>query len=579
MISLAFLKSHFQDPRIVGDERALNIWFIRLRWIAIAVAILLINTTIFIFHYLSPEAFPPLMVLIGLLILSNLLYTFWLNSGKKTRYLPEIQIVADLFFLTAMLHYSGGIENPLTYLYIFHVILSGILLPQRRCYQIVFLGFFLYTLLAFSELFGTLPHYTLQIFPHTPDHHHGAMLPGGAGQPMELIHAAHYAPYVITASGLQFLVMLLTAFFITTVMAHLREAQRRTREQQQRLEKVLQATGAGLIIMDAGFRPLWYNQVVQHWFGEGHGETETPDTTLEQWVKQTRDSLETAFQQGKVISVEREQELEDHQTHVFQVTLAPVRDQKGDIYQVVELIQDITEKKFLEAEMLHAARMVTLGTMAAGIAHEVGNPLASISTRLQLMETEKDPAFIQASLRLLRKEIARIERIVRGVAQFGRAAPERWELCSVNQVLEETVEILKYHKLARDRCIQLNLDKSLKPILAVGDQLKQVFLNLGLNALEATDPGGQLIIQTRRRGSVLEIAFTDTGCGIAPEKMHAIFQPFYTTKPEGTGLGLFIAQHIVQAHGGSLNVESQPGKGSTFTIKLPIRRHPVKKRS
>ena len=571
----SFFRNQLRDPRIVGNSRALNFWFIRLRWIAAGVAFLLINLTIFVFHYLTPSTFLPLMGLIGLLVLSNLVYTYWVVKRRHIGYLAEIQIVIDLIILTAMLHYSGGTENPLTYLYIFHVILSGILLQPRRCYQVVFFAFFLYTLLALAELSDILPHYTLQIFPHRVEQsHHTAAVHGSQRQPIELIHAAHYAPYVLTASVLQFLVMLLTAFFITTVMTHLREAQHHTREQQQRLEKVLQATGAGLIILDATFRPLWCNNVAKRWFGAQPTRGATLGSRLSRWIDQTRESLEKSFRQGQVLSVEQEWELEEHQTHVFQVTLAPVRNHKGDIYQVVELIQDITEKKFLEAEMLHAARMVTLGTMAAGIAHEVGNPLASISTRLQLMETENDPEFIRTSLRLLRKEIARIERIVRGVAQFGRAAPERWERCSVNQLLQETVEILKYHKLARQRCIQLELEPEPGPVLAVGDQLKQVFLNLGLNALEATETGGQIRIKTRRKGSTLLIAFTDTGCGIEPEGLKTIFQPFYTTKPEGTGLGLFIAQHIVQAHGGNIEVQSEPGKGSTFTVKLPVRAQP-----
>ena len=236
----------------------------------------------------------------------------------------------------------------------------------------------------------------------------------------------------------------------------------------------------------------------------------------------------------------------------------------------MELIQDISQKKILEAEMLHAAKMVTLGTMAAGIAHEVGNPLASISTRLNLLETENDPSFISQSVKLLQREISRIDRIVRGISQFGRSPKEEWGICRVNQVLKETIEMLKYHKAARACAIDFKLSSNLPDILGVSDQLKQVFLNIGLNSLEAMPEGGTLTITSVVEEGNLKIKFADNGKGIKKEEMERIFQPFFTTKQKGSGLGLFIVNHFVQAHSGFLEVNSEYGKGTTITVVLPV---------
>jgi signal transduction histidine kinase len=296
------------------------------------------------------------------------------------------------------------------------------------------------------------------------------------------------------------------------------------------------------------------------------------DENILRWIDPQDGAVIKTLQDGRVRTEEREQVDESGQKQYFQVTVAPLRNEQGEIYQVVELVQDITEKKYLEAEMLHAAKMVTLGTMSAGIAHEVGNPLASISTRLQLMESENDPEFISRSIQLLKREINRIERIVRGISQFGRPVREGWGSCQINQILEETVEMLKYHKSAKICRIETNLQPGLPETLGVADQLKQVFLNLGLNALEAMPGGGKLRISSSQKSGNLVIEFADEGMGISEDMLEKIIQPFFTTKEKGSGLGLFIVHHFVQAHGGELKFETQPGSGTRVSVLLPLRR-------
>lgn len=562
-----------------SQPQDVNLWFISLRWIACVVALLLVIITIEVLHYLNDSTFLPLMLLIVLLALTNLIYTFMVKRVFFLNRLKEIQIVSDLIILTLMLHYSGGIENPLSFVYLFHVILSGILLNKRKCYSVVALSFLLYGSLAVCELSGVIPHYTLQIFPHSETDERGHII-SAPQQESELhghgssenrgIHAAHYPVYVWSMSLLSFFVMLLTAYFITNIMDRLRAEERRTLEERQRLEHVLLATGAGLLIMDNNLQPVWYNEPVKAWLGFKSNDPSQQSEIILKWIDGNSGPAAQTLKDGDIRSIERERVDESGQKQFFQVTLAPLTDTQGHVHQVVELIQDVSEKKILEAEMLHAAKMVTLGTMSAGIAHEVGNPLASISARLHLLKTERDESFISQSVSLLQREIGRIERIVRGVSQFGRPSREGWALCQVNQILQETIDMLKYHKLAKLSVIKTESAPSLSETLGVRDQLKQVFLNLGLNALEAMPKGGNLTIRSFAEKGNLKVEFIDEGSGITEEDWEKIFQPFFTTKEKGSGLGLFIVNHIVQAHSGQITVKSKPGEGTQFIVSLPI---------
>ncbi|MDQ7054234.1 MAG: PAS domain-containing protein, partial [candidate division KSB1 bacterium] len=517
-------KTALQNQEFISrySYERLNHWFIRLRWIAALVALVLIYLSVYYYHYLVPTTFPYLISLVGLLIVSNIVYTYFLNKKIFYSYLREIQIVIDLIFLTLMLHFSGGLENPLSFLYIFHIILSGILLERHKCYIVVLISFALYSGLALAELSHLIPHYTLNIFPHTDE-------------PRQILHTAHYPLYVWSMIILQFFIMSLTAYFITNIMEHLRQEERQTREERQKLDQVLQSTGAGLVIFNTSLEPIWYNEPVSTWFGLNASSKASLKKELQKLLGGTDGEAAQTLKDGQHRVFERERINANGEQRFYQFTLAPLKDREGQIYQVVALIQDITEKKIMEAEMIHAAKMVTLGTMSAGIAHEVGNPLASLSTRLHLMSQNPSPEFLQQSITLLKKEIARIERIVRGISQIGRPSKEERGPCDVNQVLAETIELLKYHKLAKHCKIEYEFDAQMPMTMAIRDQLKQVFLNIGLNALEAMAGKGTLTIRSEYNKGTIRVHFIDTGKGMDETIAKKIFQPFFTTKENGSG--------------------------------------------
>lgn len=277
------------------------------------------------------------------------------------------------------------------------------------------------------------------------------------------------------------------------------------------------------------------------------------------------------FGDGLVRVVERPHVDSDGNKRFFQVTAAPLLDSKGDVYQVVELTLDITQQKLLRAEMMHSSKMAALGVMAAGVAHEIGNPLASISTRLRLLKEQHDEGFLQDSIGLLENEIGRISRILRGVSQVARPGKVAWNTCQINSIVSDTLNVLRLDQRAKTCDIQSDLSKLLPETTGSKDELSQVFLNLGLNALEKMPHGGTLTVRTSTAADQIEVSFIDTGEGMSEEIASKIFTPFFSTKEQGLGLGLYIAHNIINAHGGRIKVRSKPGAGTVITLILPVR--------
>lgn len=457
-----------------------------------------------------------------------------------------------------LLHYSGGIENPLFLIYILHIIIGGILLNRRKCYAIVITASILFGVMAFLELSDRVEHYTLRLFPH--EH-------VGEG----LTHAAHQPLYVSSVVGLQFVLMSLTAYFTTNIMTQLRAEERHARMEGQRLRRVLQASGAGFTILDRQLRPLWFNPQIKEWLNLQETPAEQTPQLLSEWIGGEKGAARKTFDDGRVRVVERHHIDSNGHKRFFQVTVAPLLDGESHVYQVVELTQDITEQKLLAAEMMHSSEMAALGVMAAGVAHEVGNPLASISTRLRLMKDQRDERFLLESIGLLENEISRIGRILQGVSQLARSNKLAWNPCRINSIVAETLNVLRLDPRAKVCDIVSHGGEPMPLTTACRDELFQVFLNLGLNALEKMPQGGTLTVRTCAAEGEIKISFADTGPGMSEEVLSKMFTPFFSTKKQGLGLGLYMAHNIINAHNGRTEVQSKLGAGTVITVILPVR--------
>ena len=230
----------------------------------------------------------------------------------------------------------------------------------------------------------------------------------------------------------------------------------------------------------------------------------------------------------------------------------------------------------MQNEMVEKEKMVAIGQIAAGIAHEVGNPLSSISSIVQMLKRKGSSEPMREQLDLIETHIRRISGTVRQLVHLARPRPARWERLNVGQTLEEAIDLISFDRRARNVEIDVQVPDSLPTTYGLHSELQQVFINLALNALDAMPEGGKLTVRAKTRESSILVSFRDTGCGVSEEVGRRMFEPFFTTKGpgQGTGLGLAVSHGIIQKHGGAIGYESAPEEGTTFTIRLPIRNSP-----
>ncbi|MQL53981.1 two-component sensor histidine kinase [Desulfofundulus thermobenzoicus] len=232
----------------------------------------------------------------------------------------------------------------------------------------------------------------------------------------------------------------------------------------------------------------------------------------------------------------------------------------------------IAEKEKLEEQLHRSERLAALGRLVTGVAHELRNPIAVIKTTVQVMETDmKNCTSLVQYTRIIQEQIDRQNRIIQELLDFGRPTKQFVHPVSVNTLVEKvltfTAPMLKQHNIK----LVVDKDPALPPTELDGERIKQVFVNLILNAVQAMPQGGTLTIRTRTAGSFVEVIFSDTGRGIPPAEVHHIFDPFYTTRENGTGLGLSISHQIVANHDGQIDVTSSD-QGTAFTVRLPVQK-------
>jgi two-component system, NtrC family, nitrogen regulation sensor histidine kinase GlnL len=264
--------------------------------------------------------------------------------------------------------------------------------------------------------------------------------------------------------------------------------------------------------------------------------------------------------------------------HVSAVT-SLVSDPEGEIRGVVLTLRDVSRVRDLEEQLRRSDRLAALGVLAAGVAHEVRNPLVGVRGAAQLLEQEPTfPANLQEFTHIIIREVDRLNRIVDGLLAFAARRPLRGRPCNVNQVTEEALRLEESGLQVGGVRVMRKYDPEVPAVIGDSDRLLQVFLNLIRNGAQAMVGGGNLLVRTRFERLVPQIGgcaaavveIKDEGPGIPSEVQKQLFNPFFTTKDGGTGLGLPISLRIVEEHGGAIEVHSRVGEGSTFRVLLPI---------
>jgi len=281
----------------------------------------------------------------------------------------------------------------------------------------------------------------------------------------------------------------------------------------------------------------------------------------------------TTILSGKVWVGEIENQRKNGEPLHTELLISPIIDASGKIVGFLGAHRDITEQKRLEEQLVQSQKMESIGTLAAGIAHEVGNPLTSISSLVQVIQRTTRDDFAKEKLELVKNQINRIANTIRQLVDFSRPSSYEARPTDINKAVRDALEIVQYGKKAKDITFHLDLASALPKTVIVPDQLIQVFINILMNAVDAVEgTRKEVTVRTCFEGGMLKIMFEDSGRGIPTEHLSKIFDPFFTTKTPGagTGLGLWVSYGIVKNFGGDIQVESQAGKGSRFTVLLPV---------
>lgn len=493
--------------------------------------------------------------LIGSTYFLTLVYALFITRARYPLFFVSVQLAVDLLFETALIAVTGGIESPFSFLYVITIVSACIFFHRKGG---------VLTAAAATFLFGTLVN--LQ-YAHVP--------------PFD-------SPIVLGNKEVFYMLFLymITFFTVGSLSGRLSERLHEKEVGFSKLrvftEDIVESIASGLVTTDLSGKITSFNRSASEMTGfkpeEAVGSIWWELFSWEEIRDRYRDLAVTGVPQrfdGEISTKKGERCL-------LGVTISPLRNEHGGQIGIIGTFQDLTQLKSLEEEMQKKERLATIGEMAAGMAHEIRNPLASLSGSIEVLKGDLN--LRDEHLKLMEIAVREAERLNSIITQFllyAKPLPPRRRRTDLHSLLSETVQLLQNNPEYHDR-IRVSLLIPAEPLMILidPDQIRQVFWNLSMNAFQAMPEGGELTISTRRADprktktvapleEKVEILFTDTGGGIRKEDLPKIFYPFFTTKSSGSGLGLSIVQRIIEEHTGEIRVESSP-KGTTFFVTLPL---------
>ena len=361
----------------------------------------------------------------------------------------------------------------------------------------------------------------------------------------------------------------------------LQHAESESRRERDRLDLIIENVGHPIVVCDSAGNFILFNRRAELLFQENESFRSSAAAAVRaNAVKLTSfiSGLASASETGRQAEIELI-DPESGRALPMEITAREVLDLTGQVTAVVSILHDLTEireleRRRVEQQLFESEKLAAVGRLAASIAHEVNNPLEAIKNALYLMQTNASEGDKNARfLEIARKETERVSHIIRQMLGFARR-PGEVDWVDVNQLLEETMVLLEKKMRQLRIRIMRSFDDSLPRVRARADQLRQVFLNLIINAQQAIEGDGEIVISTSRYEQALQpsilIQLSDSGVGIAEDDLNRIFDPFFSTGKKGTGLGLWVTQDIVRQHGGRIEVSSEVGRGTVFSIVLQV---------
>ncbi len=347
---------------------------------------------------------------------------------------------------------------------------------------------------------------------------------------------------------------------------------------EQRYRRIFEVSKDMILVTRKDGLMLNMNPAGYHMLGLSPGNDFVRGTSFRQYLWDKNDwekIIESIERKGFLASVEFDLRTSDgsRKAALFSGSLSREGPEEKD--QIHFLIKDIEQRRMMREQMAQADKLASIGELSAGIAHEINNPLGIILGYTQLLlraESEKSERY--ADLKTIEKHVRSCKTIVEDLLNFARTSSPKKELVDIHKVIEEVISFVRHHADLEKIRLETFYDRRISPLLLDEKKIKQVLINLIMNARHAVDGKGSITVSTALNENQTKavIKVKDDGYGIEKKNLNRIFDPFFTTKPtgQGTGLGLSVSYGIIKNHGGSIYVRSQPGQGSTFTIVLPL---------
>ncbi len=562
--------------RVGGGGQVKNSLHSKIQWLmffrVVVVTVLLGATAIVqiiesqIFLYISPRSF---YFFIGFTYALTILYAFVLKRTQHLQLLAYAQILVDDLFVTLLIYLTGGSESIFSWVYLLPIFSASTILYRRGGLLVAS---------ASSILYGTL--LDLEFYQ--------VIIPLGSRFSPSLGYKLSYIFYLMAVN--------MVAFYLVAILsAYLAEQVRRKEEELKEqlidygeLERlyrhIVHNVTSGLITVDGVGRITSFN----------HAAEEITGYKLEEVYQKRIGDLFSGFLSGSKANGfvfergwtelhfsrwETDFRKKDGTNLILGFSGSPLKDSEDREIGVIFIFQDLTKLREMEEDLKRADRLAAIGTLAAGMAHEIRNPLASISGSIEILKEEMDGAGHRRQLMdIILREVGRLNSLIADFLLFARPTPPGKELIHLKGIAEEILAVFAHSPDCRPEIRLVTKFHDDLSMLGDAKQIKQVFWNLFINAADALTDGGELRVEMRRKPAAEisgelkqgEIQVIDTGLGIRETELTRIFDPFFTTKEKGTGLGLSIVHKIIENYGGKITVRSQLGKGTTFTIYLPI---------
>ncbi len=519
---------------------------------------LLLGTLIFLQHKYTIYPFPTVYLYYFVLSLYVLTGIYWylLKKNHNLLFLAYLQTAGDIFLVTVLVHLTGGIDSGFSPLYHLTIISASIIIYRRGGYLAASLSSILY----------------------------GGMLDMQYYNVLGFVRSLNFTAMQVLY---QVFINILSFYVVAFLSGHLSERLRKTRQELREKsidfedlrvlqDHILKSIGSGIITMDLEGHITSWNPAAEHITGYSYAEI--------------RDRLQDVFGNSIKGLFGHTEGMKDHPyrfegqivkkkggTALLGMVASLLKDEHNAVRGIILIFEDITKMVQMEEQVRKQQRLATVGGLAAGIAHEIRNPLASLSGSIQVLQGELNLKDENKQLMdIVVREADRLNSIITEFLEYARPKTNQDDTIALSDVFFQTITLLKNSKEFTER---INIRRDIGPNLSIrGDaqRLRQVFWNLLINACQAMPDGGMITISAvpishaGDGASWCEIVIADTGKGIALEYRDNIFDPFFTTKIGGTGLGLAIVYRIIEDHGGMISVETDEGKGAEFKIRIPM---------